>query len=94
MKEKNAERYDSINGLRLIACFGIVAMHVKTNIPYSLSGHWANLIINEFTNFVFLFMIISSFGMCCGYYNKIKNGEVSPEKFYSKRIYKILPFFI
>ena len=96
MKAQNnkMKRYDSINGLRLIACFGIVLMHVKANINYSLNSYWPNLIIGEFTNFVFLFMVISSFGMCCGYFNKIKNNEISPESFYSKRILKTLPFFI
>jgi len=39
-------------------------------------------------------MIISAFGMCCGYYEKIKNNKISPKEFYSKRIKRILPFFI
>lgn len=94
LQNAKVERYDSINGLRVLACFGIVLMHVKANINYTLNGYWPNLIISEFTNFVFLFMIISSFGMCCGYYNKIKNNEVSFEKFYSKRFKKIMPFFL
>lgn len=90
----NIIRYDSINGLRVLACIGIVLMHVCSNIGYKVSGRIPNLVISEFTNFVFLFMVISSFGLCCGYYNKIKNNELNMEKFYSKRIFKILPFFL
>lgn len=93
-QENKTERYDSINGLRTIACIGIVLMHVKTNISYILNGYWLNTVINEFSNFVFLFMIISSFGMCCGYFNKIKNNEITFENFYSKRFKKIMPFFV
>ena len=37
-------------------------------------------------------MIISAFGMCCGYYNKIENNEISVNEFYKKRFQKILPF--
>lgn len=94
MTEKSKQiRYESINGLRMLACFGIVFMHVKANVSYSFGNHWSNIIISEFTNFVFLFMIISAFGMCCGYFKKISQNEISPEKFYSKRILKNLPFF-
>ena len=93
-KLDKSNRYESINGLRAIACLGIVLMHVKANITYSLSNSTIIGIISNFTNFVFLFMVISSFGMCCGYFNKIANNEISPEKFYSKRIKKILPFFM
>lgn len=31
--------------------------------------------------------------MCCGYYEKIKNNQISLYKFYSRRYVKILPFF-
>ena len=89
-----SSRFDSIDGLRMIACIGIVLMHVLSNMKNIDLGSIPNSIIGQFTNFVFLFMVISSFGMCCGYFNKIKNNEISPENFYSKRIKKILPFFL
>ena len=38
-------------------------------------------------------MVISAFGMCCGYYEKILKNEITLEKFYVKRFKKILPFF-
>lgn len=39
------------------------------------------------------FMIISGFVLCCGYYDRMKNGLVSLNDFYSKRYKRILPFF-
>ena len=50
-------------------------------------------LIPSFTNFVFLFMVISGFGICCGYYEKILKGKISLSDFYGKRFKKILPFF-
>lgn len=51
--------YGAIDGLRTIACIGIVMMHVRANNAYEISGFIYNDIIASFTNFVFLFMAIS-----------------------------------
>lgn len=40
-----------------------------------------------------MFMVISGFGMCSGYYERIKNQKISVEDFYLRRYRKILPFF-
>lgn len=85
--------YGAIDGLRMIAAFGIVMMHVGSNTNYEISGYLYNTIIPSFTNFVFLFMTVSAFGMCCGYYDKMLNGQISFPNFYGKRFKKILPFF-
>lgn len=87
------KHYDAIDGLRTIACFGIVMMHIRANNTYALSGFLYDKIIASFTNFVFLFMLISAFGMCCGYLDKMLNNQISLESFYAKRYSKILPFF-
>ena len=87
------KHYGAIDGLRAIAAIGIVMMHMRANSNYEISGYVYNKIIPSFTNFVFLFMVISAFGMCCGYYEKILKNEISLEKFYTKRFVKILPFF-
>lgn len=87
------KHYDAIDGLRTIACFGIVMMHVQTNNAYDISGFVYDKLIASFTNFVFLFMVISAFGMCCGYLDKVLNNQISLETFYFKRYSKILPFF-
>ena len=87
------EHYGAIDGLRAIACIGIVMMHVKANTDYNISGFIFNRLIPSFTDFVFLFMVISAFGMCCGYLEKVLNNSISMEDFYIKRYSKILPFF-
>lgn len=94
MNKLSTKRFDSIDGIRVIACICIVLMHVKANLNFSFSNDVLDFIVDQFTNFVFLFMTISAFGMCCGYYEKIKNNEISPVDFYSKRIKKLLPFFV
>lgn len=87
------KRYGAIDGLRTIACFGIVMMHVLANYDYHVSGIIFDRIIPSFTDFVFLFMVVSAFGMCCGYYDKIFSKEIDFTDFYKKRYKKILPFF-
>lgn len=93
-KKNKYNRYPGLDGLRTIACIGIILMHMaaKDNNNYVLSD-FAARIIGSFTNFVFLFMAISAFGLCCGYYEKILDGTVDLVQFYKKRYLKILPFF-
>lgn len=85
--------YGAIDGLRTIACIGIVLMHMAANNSYSISGFIYDSMIPSFTNFVFLFMMVSAFGMCCGYYERVINNKISFNDFYGKRFKKILPFF-
>lgn len=87
------EHYGAIDGLRTIACIGIVMMHVAANTDYSITGFFYNSMIPSFTNFVFLFMTVSAFGMCCGYYHKMLNNQINLSDFYTKRFKKILSFF-
>lgn len=85
--------YGAIDGLRMIAAFGIVMMHIRANNNYEINGCVYNAIIPSFTNFVFLFMTVSAFGMCCGYYEKMLNNRMNLSDFYGKRFKKTLPFF-
>ena len=71
------EHYGAIDGLRAIGCIGIVLMHIAANNSYSISGFIYDTMIPSFTNFVFLFMTVSAFGMCCGYYVRIINNKIS-----------------
>lgn len=50
-------------------------------------------VIPWFTNFTLLFMIISAFSMCCGYYGRVKSGAITPAEFYAKRYHRTWPFF-
>lgn len=107
-----SERYDSFNGLRACAALGILLMHYLANIgsetseSLRCSGILYSEIIPFFTSFVYMFFIVSSFSMCCGYYesfnvvkcncgtNKsVRMSRFNTEGFYSKRYMRIWPFF-
>lgn len=87
------DRYEGIDGLKAYAIIGIVLMHVLANGNYKISGFVFENLIPSFTNLVFLFMMVSGFGMCCGYYVKIIDRKISLEDFYKKRYTKIWPYF-
>lgn len=39
-------------------------------------------------------MMVSGFSLCCGYYyQRIKDGTITPNNFYKKHYLRILPFF-
>lgn len=40
-----------------------------------------------------MFMILSAFGMCCGYYEKFRDNNIDIDYFYKRRYSKMLPFF-
>ena len=105
--------YSSIDGLRTISCISIIAMHIRANTKYAIgmAGEVSDFLYNHFvpalTWLVYLFLMISGFGMCMGYlkcfqsgfqYNNQDNNGVDShciylETFYFKRYAKILPFF-
>lgn len=87
------KRFNAINGLRTICIIGILNVHIYFNLNLNFDNIIFNKLLTFFTSFVFLFMIISGFGMCCGYYDKIKNNKITPNEFYKKRYDKIWPFF-
>ena len=90
---KKADRYEGIDGLKAYAIIGIALMHVLANGEYGVGGFVFESLIPSFTNLVFLFMMVSGFGMCCGYYQKIIDRKISVEDFYKKRYIKIWPYF-
>ncbi len=86
-------RINNLNGLRALAAIGILMMHYYANIHVAPDyGIVTERVIPWFTNFVFLFFIVSAFGMCCGYFEKVKAG-LSPIAIYPRRYMRILPFF-
>ena len=87
------ERYEGIDGLKAYAIIGIALMHILANGDFSLTGFVFRKLIPSFTNLVFLFMMVSGFGMCCGYYQKFKDQKISVGEFYAKRYSKIWPYF-
>ena len=88
-----ADRYEGIDGLKAYAIIGIALMHVLANGEYGIGGFMFERLIPSFTNLVFLFMMVSGFGMCCGYYQKIIDQKISVEDFYKKRYIKIWTYF-
>ena len=90
----NNDRYGALDGLRAYAALGIVLMHVLSNVIVKPTENYMTTeLIPFFTDFTLLFMIVSGFSLCCGYYQRIKDGTVTPAVFYKKRYARILPFF-
>ncbi len=91
-------RYNNLDGLRTLAAIGIVAFHVLVGIGYRIPGgtvltYITQNILKSFKDFAQMFFVISGFSMCCGYYDKIRQGNFDLNKFYSKRYLRIFPFF-
>lgn len=86
-------RYENIDFLRVVSCIAIIIMHIRWNTSYEINGFFYDSIVKSWTWLVYLFLIISGFSMCCGYYDKVAKGTIDIEKFYKKRIQKIVPFF-
>lgn len=91
--EAKRKYYVAIDGLRAYAALGIALMHIKANGNYQIPGFISEGLIGSMGEFVFLFMIISGFSMCCGYYERIINNQITIGEFYSKRYKKIWPYF-
>lgn len=87
------KKYRNIDALRSFGCLAIIAWHVKANTNFNGGGVLTERIIPSFDYLVYLFMIISGFGMCNGYYKKLKDGNYDLNKFYSRRYKKTVPFF-
>lgn len=91
--EVKKQHYGAIDGLRTYASIGVLIMHVLLNGKYNISGFITERFIGSMGDFVFLFMMISGFSMCCGYFDKISGNKITFGEFYSKRFIKIWPFF-
>lgn len=79
------EWYENIDGIRVYACIGIVMMHVFTNGNFCLTGFVFEKFISLLGNLTLLFMLLSAFSMCCGYYEQFQDGTISLEQFYIRR---------
>lgn len=94
MLSANLNRFHSLDGLRTFACVGIVLMHVLSNTHVKPdSCYLVDNVIHLSSDFVMLFMMVSSFSLCCGYYDRFKDGAIKLKDFYYKRYIRILPFF-
>ena len=91
MTEKKMHYY-GIDFLRAFSCIEIIVMHVKANTTYEISGFY-DTFISSLTQLVYLFIMVSGFGMCTGYHEKISKNQIDLDSFYGKRYKKTLPFF-
>lgn len=93
------KRYENIDFLRFLASFGIVMVHVLKNIEFSampsniIYSYISSVFLMKMEKYVSLFFLISGFSISCGYYNRIKNNDISMNRFYIKRYSRILPLF-
>ncbi len=94
-------RYDNLDGLRTVAAIGVLLMHVLFNGAYVAESASDNFFVRVFVQsllgrggeFIHLFLIISGFALCCGYYERFKNNQLSLDTFYKRRYFKVFPFF-
>lgn len=91
--ENTMKKYKSIDGLKAVSIIMIVLVHVAVNGQYKIDNYFFNVIVKHLSIFIELFFMLSAFGMCCGYYEKFKNGEISLNDFYKRRIIRIWPCF-
>ena len=87
------DRYENLDGFRAFAAIGIIITHVRDNGGFRFSGFVLTTLISSFSLLPLLFMLLSAFSMCCGYYERFRNGTISLEQFYSRRYSRIWPFF-
>ncbi len=93
MQNRKQERFRSIDGLRAISAIGIVLLHVRQECDYEIEGFIYNKMIPSLTHLTLLFMMISGFCMCCGYYEKMRDNKISITEFYTRRYQRIWPYF-
>lgn len=86
-------KYDSLNGMRAYSAIAILAMHVLENSEYTGIASTVSTKVDLLKWLIYLFMIISGFSLCCGYYERILHQSIPIVEFYKKRYKKILPFF-
>lgn len=85
--------YSNLNGLRSIAMVCILIMHVCA-MSDSVGGMPGSFHVEQWGDFVFLLMLLSSFSMCCGYKDKLLNGDINIIHFYKRRVMRIFPFLV
>ena len=94
MSQITKNRFDSLDSLRAFAAVGIVVCHVLSNQSLALPDNFLFKTLLPFgSEYVFLFMMLSAFSICCAYYQKFKDREVDLDKFYKRRYLRIWPFF-
>lgn len=87
------DRYKNLNAVRAVSSIMIVLMHVMVNGGFIVPDNMLFTLIGRAGALVEMFFILSAFSMCCGYFEKMKNGTMLPKEFYLRRFGKFAPFF-
>ena len=87
----DTKKYRNIDALRTFGCLAIIAWHIKANTGFSTGGV-LDKVIPSFDYLVYLFMIISGFGMCQCYF---MTGRFVTENFVMRHSFLYcLPYFL
>lgn len=86
-------RLIGIDLLKAFSCLAILSWHVFANGRFNFSGIAAEKVIPSWDHLVFLFMILSGFGISNGYHERFLQKEISMDYFYTRRYQRILPYF-
>lgn len=89
----STEHYNSLDGLRAYSAICILVMHIFANSEYVIPILTTSELMPFLNNLTFLFMMVSGFSMCCGYYDRIVSGKITLSSFYKKRYQKVWPYF-
>lgn len=87
------KRYESIEGVKALSILIVVLVHVGVNGGYVINGVQIAPALRELGYIIQLFFMLSGFGMCCGYYNRFKEGKIDINQFYIRRYSNIFPLF-
>lgn len=87
------DRYENLNAVRTVSSVMIVLMHVMVNGGFIVPDNMLFTLVGRAGALVEMFFILSAFSMCCGYFEKMKNGTMLPKEFYLRRFGKFAPFF-
>ena len=86
-------RMVGVDLLKACSCLAILAWHVFANGGFSINRIAAEQIIPSWNHLVYLFMLLSGFGISNGYHKRFLQKEIRLEDFYKRRYQKIFPFF-
>lgn len=85
------DRYKNLDAVRAISSIMIVLMHVMVNGCFTVPDNILFTLVGRAGALVEMFFILSTFSMCCGYFEKMKDGTILPKEFYLTHNTRIPP---
>lgn len=87
------KRYGNLDAVRTVSSVMVALMHIMVNGAFEVPENLLFTLISRSGALVEMFFILSAFSMCCGYFEKVRDGTILPEEFFSRRFGKFAPFF-